>query len=83
MSVERVAVLGAGTMGHGIAQVSAAAGWETRLFDVDEQALAKGMEAIRANLDGGVARGKLTEDARDHTLARVSATTDLAAAVEG
>ncbi len=70
-------------MGHGIAQVSAAAGWETRLFDVDAKALDVAMEKIRANLEGGVARGKLTEDARDDALARVSTTADLAAAVEG
>ncbi len=83
MSVERVAVLGAGTMGHGIAQVSAVAGWETRLFDVDEAALGTAMDKVRANLEGGVERGKLTEDAKDHALGRLSVTTDLAAAVEG
>ena len=83
MSVKRVAVLGAGTMGHGIAQVSAAAGWETRLFDVEDAALAAGLERIRANLEGGVQRGKLTEDARDDTLSRLATTSDLAAAVEG
>ena len=83
MSVERVAVLGAGTMGRGIAHVSAAAGWDTRLFDVDERALGTAMDTIRANLEGGVARGKLTEDAKTDALARLSTTTDLAAAVEG
>jgi len=70
-------------MGHGIAQVSAMTGWETRLFDVDEQALGAGMEKVRANLEGGVARGKLTEDEKGYALARLSVTTDLAAAVEG
>lgn len=70
-------------MGRGIAHVSAVAGWDTRLFDVDERALGTAMDTIRANLEGSVARGKLTEDAKTHALTRLSTTTDLAAAVEG
>ena len=79
--IDRVAVLGAGTMGHGIAQVCAAAGCSVWLHDVDEVAVSAGVERIRANLDKGVERGKLTADERDATLSRVAATTDVARAV--
>ena len=60
-----VAVLGAGTMGHGIAQVCASAGLDTRLFDIDEDALSGAREKIAANLDRGVEIGKVEPDQRD------------------
>lgn len=81
MSLDRVAVIGAGTMGHGIAHVAAVAGCHVALVDADEDALERGMTKLRENLDGGVQRGKLSEEARDAALERVHATTDLAAAV--
>ena len=81
--VSRAAVLGAGTMGHGIAQVSAMTGFETVLFDIDEAALEKGRAAIERNLDKGVQKGKVTEEARAEALGRLSFGTDLAAAVGG
>jgi 3-hydroxybutyryl-CoA dehydrogenase len=68
-TIHRVAVLGAGTMGHGIAQVSAGAGLETRLFDAMPGQVEIGLAKVRANLDGGVERGKVTEEARRATLA--------------
>jgi 3-hydroxybutyryl-CoA dehydrogenase len=80
---DTVAVLGAGTMGHGIAQVCAAAGSRTRLFDVEQAYVDKGLSRIEGNLDKGVARGKVSEEARTATLEALSGTTDLAAAVEG
>jgi len=83
MSHETIAVLGAGTMGHGIAQVAAMAGYETRLFDVDERALVAGLERVRANLDGGVARGKVEPATRDAALAALTAHADLEDAVTG
>ena len=55
-----VAVIGAGTMGHGIAQVAAQAGYAVRLADAVPGAAAPALERVRANLDGGVQRGKLT-----------------------
>lgn len=76
-----VCVLGAGTMGHGIAQVSAMGGHDVVLRDIDEDIVADGVEHIRSNLQGGVERGKVTEAERDATLARIEGTTDLAAAV--
>ncbi len=78
-----LAVLGAGTMGHGIAQIAVAAGFRTRLQDISEGALERGRGRIVAVLDGGVARGKLAPEARDAALARLSVTTDLAEAVRG
>ena len=78
-----VAVLGAGTMGHGIAQVCAAAGIATRLFDTTTELVDKGLSRVRANLDKGVARGKVTEEAREATLGRLQGASDLATAVAG
>ncbi|MFC4358957.1 3-hydroxyacyl-CoA dehydrogenase family protein [Halobium salinum] len=72
-----VCVLGAGTMGHGIAQVSAMAGHEVRLRDVEEDLVEDGLAGIRENLDGGVERGKVTEAEREATLSRIAGTTDL------
>lgn len=80
--VERVAVLGAGTMGHGIAQVAAVAGFVTTLFDVDEALALRGLERIRENLAKGVERGKVDGATRDAALERLAATSNLAAAVE-
>jgi len=80
---EKVAVLGAGTMGHGIAQVAAQAGWETVLYDVRDDLAAGGIERIGANLEKGVARGKVSEADRDATLARLSPSSDLAGAAAG
>ena len=78
---ERVAILGAGTMGHGIAQVAATAGFTTFLYDVEEAFARRGAERIRENLDKGVAKGKLDAAARDAAIGRIEATADLARAV--
>ncbi len=81
--ITTVAVLGAGTMGHGIAQIAAAAGFTTRLYDVDEPRVGAGLQRIAANLQIGVDKQKITPDARESTLARLTATTDLRAAAAG
>jgi 3-hydroxybutyryl-CoA dehydrogenase len=81
--IRTCAVLGAGTMGAGIAQVAAQAGMDVRLFDIDESATSKGMERITGMLDKGVARGKVSEEQRIACLAQLSTSTELAAAVEG
>ena len=77
------AVLGAGTMGHGIGQVLAAAGIQTKIFDVDEGAVSKGLGRIEANLRKGVDRGKVSEDQMAAALACLSGTVDLAEAIAG
>jgi len=71
-------VLGAGTMGHGIAQVTAACGCEVVLRDIDAGAVDRGLKSIQRNLDKGVQLGKVTEADRDATLQRIRTTTDLA-----
>ncbi len=75
--VETVAVLGAGTMGHGIAQVAAASGYRVILRDVSEELVARGLRSIESNLSKGVERGKVTEGEREQTLSNVRAVTDL------
>ncbi len=77
-AVEIIAVLGAGTMGHGIAQVAAAAGYQVILRDPDEEGLARGLKVIEGNLAKGIERGKVTETEREATLARIRGTHDLA-----
>ena len=76
--IKRISVLGAGTMGHGIAQVAAAAGYEVVMRDIDDAAIERGREAIERNLAKGVQLGKVTEAERADILPRVRATTDLA-----
>ena len=65
-------MVGAGTMGHGIAQVAAMAGAETTLIDRTEELVERGLKHIRANLDEGVARGKVDTAVRDSAIARLS-----------
>jgi 3-hydroxybutyryl-CoA dehydrogenase len=64
-------------MGHGIAQVAAAAGFRVLLNDVDRESLARGVSAIEGNLAKGIQRGKLTKDDRDRTLQHIHVTTEL------
>jgi 3-hydroxybutyryl-CoA dehydrogenase len=75
-----VSVLGAGTMGHGIAQVCAMAGCAVRLADATEELAHSGRERIRANLEEGVRRGKLQADAVRACLDRVAVASTLEAA---
>ncbi len=70
-------MLGAGTMGHGIAQVAAAAGYPVILRDLNKEMLARGIQSIERNLAKGIQRAKLTEADRDQTLQRIRGTTHL------
>ena len=78
--IRRVAVVGAGTMGHGIAQVAAMAGYQTGLTDASGDALTTAMRRIASNLTGAVNRGKITQDEADAATSRIEPA-DLAAAV--
>ena len=78
-----VVVIGAGTMGHGIAQVAALAGAETVLVDRTRELVESGLDRVRANLDAGVARGKVEPTRRDEALARLSTATSIEAAARG
>lgn len=76
-----VAVVGAGLMGSGIAQVAAQAGWRVVLRDLDRAALDRGLDAVRGSLDRFVGKERLTRDQADEALARIEATTELDAVV--
>jgi 3-hydroxyacyl-CoA dehydrogenase/enoyl-CoA hydratase/3-hydroxybutyryl-CoA epimerase len=75
---ERIAVLGAGMMGAGIAYVSARAGIQVGLKDVTAEAAQRGKDYSRKLLDKDVSRGKITEAKRDEILARITPTADYA-----
>ncbi len=81
--IGKVAVIGAGTMGRGIAQVAAMAGHEAVLCDVDAGQLERALAGIKATLDKGVRLGKVAGAARDEALARLAGTGGLGEAVEG
>jgi len=83
MPISRIAVLGAGTMGHGIAHVSAYAGYEVRLYDLEDSFVTAGLAKIAANLEKGVARGKTDPDKAAAALPRITGTSSLAEAVTG
>jgi 3-hydroxybutyryl-CoA dehydrogenase len=76
-ATKTVAVLGAGTMGNGIAHVFARAGYSVILRDVEERFLQRGIETIGKNLDREVKKGKLTEAEKPAVLARLNPVTDM------
>jgi 3-hydroxybutyryl-CoA dehydrogenase len=78
----RLAVIGSGLMGSGIAQVAAQAGWDVVLRDVGEAQTARGVAAIRKSYGRFVAKGTLDEGAAEAALARITATTDIEAAAD-
>jgi len=80
MSIDSVFVAGAGLMGHGIAQVFAAAGRQVRLYEPALDRAEAGRERIAANLARAVDKGRLGDDERDAVLGRIAATDDPAAA---
>src|SRR5271168_1731004 len=77
-SIKTVGVLGAGTMGNGIAHVFARAGYRVILRDVEKRFLDRGLETIAKNLDREVKKGKLAEADKPAVLARIDATMDSA-----
>ncbi|GHC48558.1 3-hydroxyacyl-CoA dehydrogenase family protein [Streptomyces cinnamoneus] len=79
---KKLAVIGAGLMGSGIAQVSAQAGWDVVLRDVTDAALTRGTDGIRASYEKFVSKGKLEAAAAEQALARITTTTDLDAAAD-
>jgi 3-hydroxybutyryl-CoA dehydrogenase len=79
----RVAVIGAGSMGHGIAHVSAVAEHDVRLNDVDEERIQAGISSIKSNLEGSIEHGTVTQAERDAALSRIHPAPELADAVAG
>ncbi len=80
MDIERISVIGAGTMGHGIAQVCAISGYEVILIDIDSDQLAKGLQAIERSVEKLHSKGRLSDDQRQAGLGNVSTSTELEAA---
>jgi 3-hydroxybutyryl-CoA dehydrogenase len=78
----RLAVIGSGLMGSGIAQVSAQAGWQVTMRDIDDASLGRGIEAIRESLGRFAAKGKISAEDVEATLGRIATTTDLDAVAE-
>ena len=81
MEIRSVAVIGAGTMGAGIAQVCAQAGWKTNLFDAFPEGLERGMKTIDAFWDKGIARGKTTAQQKQQWAANLHPVSDMSEAV--
>lgn len=73
MNVSRIAIIGVGTMGTGIAQVAAQAGYRVSLCDTDNRLVERGLQAIAANFDKSVALGKSTAERKDRIMARIQA----------
>ena len=78
MSIQTVGVLGCGLMGAGIAQVAAASGYKTIVREVNRGVLDKGLGRVRKFLDDGVAKGKVTAEARETTLGNLTGATEFA-----
>ena len=77
MDAERIAIIGAGTMGHGIAQVCASNGYQVTLMDVDAEQLTRALRAIEKSVTKLSSKGRLTDEQRDAALNSISTATDL------
>ena len=77
MEIKKICVLGAGVMGHSIAQVCAQSGYNVNLRDIEEKFVQGGLDRIRKFLDGSVERKKVTREEADATLSRIKGATDL------
>ncbi|AZD78715.1 3-hydroxybutyryl-CoA dehydrogenase [Pseudomonas chlororaphis] len=82
MNLQNIGVIGAGTMGNGIAQVCAQAGFEVTLLDISDSALQKALATVSKNLDRLIAKGSLDEAQKLATLGRIRTSTDYASLVE-
>lgn len=76
--IKTVGIVGAGTMGIGIAQVCALSGYNTFLFDINADLVGKALIQIEKNIEGGVAKGKVTTDQKKEALLRLSTVNELA-----
>jgi len=77
VDAERIAIIGAGTMGHGIAQVCASNGYQVTLVDVDAEQLTRALRAIEKSVTKLNSKGRLTDEQRDAALNSISTATDL------
>jgi len=79
--MKNISVIGAGTMGNGIAHVFAQNGFMVNLIDVNKEQLEKAIHTISKNLDRQIAKGTLTEESKKNTLSNITLQNDLAAGV--
>ncbi|PMY45479.1 3-hydroxybutyryl-CoA dehydrogenase [Pseudomonas chlororaphis subsp. aurantiaca] len=82
MNLQNIGVIGAGTMGNGIAQVCAQAGFEVTLLDISDSALQKAVATVGKNLDRQIAKGSLDEAQKQAILGRIRTSTDYASLVD-
>lgn len=80
MEIQKIVVIGAGQMGHGIAQVAAQSGFSVTLVDVNDETVKKGMDSIQKNLGRSVCKGRMTKEEKHGILERLQLSTDLASA---
>ena len=80
--MKNIAVIGAGTMGNGIAHVFAQNGYKVQLIDINEKALKKGVQTISGNLDRMVSKEKITEEKKTETLKNITTHTNLKEGIE-
>lgn len=76
--IQHIGVVGAGTMGSGIAQVAAQAGFDVTMYDIDEEILEDAVAQIRYFINRGTEKGRITQQEADAAIARLATTTDLA-----
>lgn len=81
--MNRIVVIGAGTMGNGIAHTAAMSEFPVTLLDVSDAAVERGLATISKNLQRGVDKGKMSDGQKDQILSRISSGTDIAAASDG
>src|SRR5690554_2844291 len=81
--MKNIAVIGAGTMGNGIAHTFAQSGFTVKLIDISEASLERGMKTIATNLDRMVAKGTITEDDKHKTIGNIITYTDMKDGVVG
>lgn len=81
--MKNIAVIGAGTMGNGIAHVFAQSGFKVSLIDISQQSLDKAIATITKNLDRLIAKERITEESKNNTLSNISTFTDMAEGVKG
>ena len=79
VNIHTVAVIGSGTMGAGIAEVAASHGHPVLVYDIDAAAISRAVDGIRQRLSSRVARGKLSADAGEQILARLTPVTTISA----
>lgn len=83
MEIKKICVLGAGLMGSGIAQVSAEAGFDVSMRDIEDRFVQGGLNIIKKNYERAVSKGKMTKEQADALVSKVKGTVDMAEAVKG